>query len=128
MKGEGKNIKPIRYRTFDILEKIGTNVFHLDLPSYMKMYSVVNVENLKLYEPPMIMDKYECVEVLTVDDFYFEYLDELQEDVILKKRIRTSRRGDLDYFRVGLKGVHPSKFIWIEIEKMNKMYPHLVSK
>ena len=54
MTGEGKKIKPIRYDPFKILEKIGTNAFHLDLPSYMHMYLVVNVENLKLYEPPMI--------------------------------------------------------------------------
>jgi hypothetical protein len=43
----------------------------------MQMYLVVNVDNLKLYEPPMIMDKYEDVQVLTVDDFDLEYLDEL---------------------------------------------------
>jgi hypothetical protein len=27
----------------------------------MKMYSMVNVENLKLYEPPMIMDEDESI-------------------------------------------------------------------
>jgi hypothetical protein len=63
MKGEGKNIKTNWYGPFNILEKIGTNSFHLDLPSYMQMYSVVNVENLKLYEPPMIMDEDESVQV-----------------------------------------------------------------
>ena len=57
LKGEGKKLKPIRYGPFIILEKIGTNAFHLDLPPYMQIYSVVNVENLKLYEPPMIMDE-----------------------------------------------------------------------
>jgi hypothetical protein len=91
MKGEGKNIKPIWYGPFKILENIGTNAFCLDLPSYMQMYSVVNVENLKLYEPPMIMDEDESVQVLTVDDFAPEYLDELHEDVILDRRIRTSQ-------------------------------------
>jgi hypothetical protein len=61
MKGEGKNLRPIRYGSFNILEKIGTNAFRLDLLSYMKMYSVVNVENFKLYEPPMIMDEDESI-------------------------------------------------------------------
>jgi hypothetical protein len=75
----------------------------------MQMYSVVNVENLKLYEPPMIMDEDESIQVPTVDDFSPEYLDELQEDVILDRRIRTSQRGDVEYLRVGLKGVKPSK-------------------
>jgi hypothetical protein len=45
MKGEGKKLIPIRYGPFKILEKIGTNAFLLDLPTYMQMYSVVNVEN-----------------------------------------------------------------------------------
>jgi hypothetical protein len=44
-KGEGIKIKPIRYGPFWILEKIGTNSFHLDFPSYMQMNSMVNVEN-----------------------------------------------------------------------------------
>jgi hypothetical protein len=43
----------------------------------MQMYYVVNVENLKLYEPPMIMDQDENVQVPFVDDFSPEYIDEL---------------------------------------------------
>jgi hypothetical protein len=126
MKGEGKNLRPIRYGPFKILENIGTNAFHLDLPAYMQMYSVVNVENLKLYEPPMIMDEDESIQVPTVDDFSPEYLDELQEDVILDRRIRTSQRGDVEYLRVGLKGVKPSKEKWMEIRRVRELYPHLV--
>ena len=41
----------------------------LDLPPYMQIYSVVNVENLKLYEPPMIMDEDENVQVPSIDHF-----------------------------------------------------------
>jgi hypothetical protein len=56
LKGEGKKLKPIRYGPFKIVDKIGNNAFRLDLPPYMQMYAVVNVENLKLYEPPLIDD------------------------------------------------------------------------
>lgn len=52
------------------------------------MYSIINVENLKLYEPPMIVGEVEYVQVPTVDEFALEYLDELLEDVILEKRTR----------------------------------------
>ena len=69
MKGEGKKFRPIRYGPFTILEKIGNNAFYLDLLIYMQMYLVVNVENLKLYEPPLIMDIDEVGTVPTVDDF-----------------------------------------------------------
>jgi hypothetical protein len=54
LKGEGKKLKPIRYGPFKILEKIGNNVFRLDFPLYMQMYEIVNVDNLRLYGPPLI--------------------------------------------------------------------------
>jgi hypothetical protein len=77
LKGEGKKLKPIRYGPFTILEKRGINAFCLDLPPYMHIYSVVNVENLKLFEPPMIMDQDEEVSIPSVDELSPEYLDEL---------------------------------------------------
>jgi hypothetical protein len=45
-------------------------------------------------------------------------LDELQEDIILDRRMRTSCRGNVGYLRVGLKGTNPSKEKWIEKEKV----------
>ena len=75
LKGEGKKLKPIKYGPFTILENIGTNSFCLYLPSYMQTKSVVNVGNLKLNEPPMIMDLRENNLVPTVDEFSHEDLD-----------------------------------------------------
>ena len=51
MQGEGKKLKPIRYEPFKILKKIGENDFHLDLPAYMHIYTVVNADILRLFEP-----------------------------------------------------------------------------
>lgn len=56
----------------------------------MQMYSIVNVENLKLYEPPLIMDTEEVGAVPKVDDFAPEYLDELPKEIILDRRNRIS--------------------------------------
>ena len=69
------------------MDKIDTNAFRLDLPPCMQIYSVVNVENMKLYEPPMIVDEDKNVQVPSVDDFSPEYLNELQQDVILDRKI-----------------------------------------
>lgn len=93
MKGEGKKLRPIWYGPFTILENIGDNAFRLDLPTYMQMYSIVNVENLKLYEPPLIMDTEEVGSFPTVDDFAPEYLDELPEDIILDRDFTMRRCG-----------------------------------
>jgi hypothetical protein len=45
----------------------------------------------------MIMDQGEEVSIPSVDEFYPEYLDDLKEDIILDRRTRTSRMGDVDY-------------------------------
>ena len=54
MQAEGKKMKPIMYGPFKVLEKIGENAFHLDLLAYMHIYSIVNAENLKIFEPSLI--------------------------------------------------------------------------
>jgi hypothetical protein len=125
LKGKGKKLKPIPYGPFTILEKSGTNDFYLDIPTYMHIYSVVNVENLKLFEPPIIMDQEEEVSIPSVDDFSPEYLDDLKEYFFLDRRTRTSCRGDVDYLRVGLKGTHPSKEKLIEKDKVMELFHHL---
>jgi hypothetical protein len=71
----------------------------------MQMYAVVNVENLKLYEPPLIDDQGEHVQIPSIDDFSPEYLTELHEDTILDRRMRTSKRGNVEYLRVGDQGI-----------------------
>jgi hypothetical protein len=43
------------------LEKVGDNTYRLILPPHMHIYSIVNVENLKLYEPLMLDQEEEQV-------------------------------------------------------------------
>jgi hypothetical protein len=50
----GKKIKALRYGPFEVLEKVGDNAYKLRLPLYMCIYSVVNVENIKIYEPSIL--------------------------------------------------------------------------
>ena len=57
----------------------------------MKIYSVVNVENLRLYEPPLIEDQGEQVQIPYTEYFSPEYLDKLQRDTILDRRIMKSK-------------------------------------
>ena len=126
MQGEGKKLKSIRYGPFMILEKIGQNAFHLDLLAYMHIYSVVNAYYLRLFEPSMIEDPEEKIQLPSIDDLLPEYLNELQEDTVLDRKVRTVWRGDVEYLKIGLKGSKPSSAKWIEIGQLRKQYPHLV--
>ena len=69
MQGEGQKLKPILYGPFNIIKQVGNNALQLDLPSYIQMYSVVNVEKLRLYEPPSINDPVSDVQIPSIEDF-----------------------------------------------------------
>ena len=126
MQGKGKKLKPIRYGPFRILEKIGENAFRLDLPAYMHIYSVVNTDCLRLFEPSMIEDPEEQSQLPSVDDLLPEYLNELWEDIVLDSKVRMTCSGQGEYLRIGLKGSKPNSVKWIEIGRVRKQYPHLV--
>ena len=76
----------------------------------------------------MIMDEEINIQIPLVDDLAPEYMRELQDDVILDRNVRTSRRGNAEYLQVGLKGMHPRKARWMEIGKVRELYPHLLAK
>jgi len=61
----------------------------------MQMYSVVNEENLRLYEPSLIEDPEEQSQLPSIGDLLPEYLNELQEDTVLDRKVRTTRQGML---------------------------------
>lgn len=124
LRGVGRKLKPIRYGPFKVLRRIGTNACQLDLPVYMVMYSVVNVEKLKLFEPSMLDD--EAKEVLpTVEDLVTEQEAILAEDTIVDRKTTTTRRGAMESFRIGRKGQRPSAAKWFSREAGQAQLPHL---
>ncbi|KAA8518207.1 hypothetical protein F0562_015681 [Nyssa sinensis] len=124
LRGEGKKLKPIRYGPFKVLQRIGENACQLDLPIYMEMYSVVNVEKLKLFEPSMLDG--EPQETLpSIDDLVVERETSLPEDTILEKKVTTTRHGDRESFRIGRQGQCPSKAKWFSQETRQAQFPHL---
>ena len=124
--GEGKKLKPIRYGPFKIIKQIGDNAFQLELPPYMHMYSVINAENLKLFEPSLLDDDPdEDIRLPSVDDLKIELEDPLLKDCILEQKVRETRHGKYEYFRIGSKGQLPSKSKWYIRDKATQEFPHL---
>jgi len=54
LQGPSKKINALRYGHFKVLDKVGENAYSLSLPRYICIYSVVNVDTLKLYEPSIL--------------------------------------------------------------------------
>ena len=77
---------------FEVLEKVG-DFYILTLPPYMCIYLVVNVENLKLYEPSMLDQEIDGNVLPTIKDLALEAWEELAKDTILYKKSKTTRHG-----------------------------------
>ena len=45
---------------------------------------------------------------------------------MLDRKVRTTRRGEVEYLRIRLKGSNLSSEKWTKIGKVKKQYPHLV--
>ena len=81
---------------------------------------MVNADCLRLFEPSMIEDPEEQSQLPSVDDLLPEYLNELREDTVLDRKVRTTRSGQEEYLRIGLKGSKPSSAKWIEIGQVRQ--------
>jgi hypothetical protein len=82
LQGPSKNIKALRYGHFEVLEKVGDNTYKLNIPPYMHIYSIVNVENIKLYEPSMLDEEEEQV-LPSIENLAPEAQVELAEETVL---------------------------------------------
>jgi hypothetical protein len=65
------------------LEKVGDNAYKLNLPPYMHIYSVANVEDLELYESSMLDQEIAKQVLPTIEDLALEAQAELAEDRFL---------------------------------------------
>lgn len=71
-----------------VLKQIGDNACQLELPSYTKIYLVVNVENLKLFEP-LVLGNESSKMLPSVEDLVINQEMSLEEDTIIKKSTTT---------------------------------------
>ncbi|KAI5313567.1 hypothetical protein L3X38_042743 [Prunus dulcis] len=112
---------------FKILEKIEENAFRLELPPYMQIYSVINAEYLKPFEPSLLDDDEDVKDsrLPPLDDLWFEREDPLIADCILKKKAITTRRGKIESYHIGRKRQLPSKSKWFCKEKGIQEFPNL---
>jgi hypothetical protein len=103
IQGLSENIKALQYGPFEVLEKVVDNVYIFILPPNMCIYSVLNVENPKLYEPSML-DQVEEQVLHSIEELSPDDQEYLVEDTVLQKRSRDTRQGKYDLWQIGLKG------------------------
>jgi hypothetical protein len=88
---------------FQILEKVHNNSYRLNIPPYMCIYTIVNVDNLQLYEPSMLDEDEESRVLPSIEDLIVYAWENLPKDTIMKKKMRMTQRCQKELWQVGLK-------------------------
>jgi hypothetical protein len=124
-KGQHHKLHPLRYGPYTVLERIGDNAYHLDLPPQLGIHDVLNVNNLKLFESSLLE---EVVPVQHLVDNIPYFQPPLLEDTILEQRIRQTRSTEYISYLVGRKGDTLAQARWISADKLKRSFPHLVAE
>ncbi|KAL5717444.1 hypothetical protein ACHQM5_010444 [Ranunculus cassubicifolius] len=125
LQGPGRKLKPLRYGPFQILEQYGTNAFKLDLPGYMRMYSVANAENLKLFEPSLLDERDTAPLLPSVHDLIPSEV--VSEDLVLGKKTRKTRLGEQEFWWICPKGQYANRAKWYSEDQVRERFPHLLT-
>lgn len=122
---KGKKLKLIRYGSFTIIRQIDDNAFLLELPPYMQIYSIMNIKNLKLYEPNLVAHNARIM-LPPVEDLAPENMIIMLKDTILENNKRSSHSGEHKMWCIRVKGQHPHKAKWYVVDRVKELYPHLI--
>jgi hypothetical protein len=104
-KGRHHKLHPLRYGPYTVLDRIGENAYRLDLPPHLGIHDVLNVNNLKLFEPPLLED---TVTVIHLVDNILDFQHPLLMDQILDRKTRTTRQQQHVSYLVGQAGTNSS--------------------
>ena len=53
-KGHHHKLHPLQYGPYTVLDRIEKNSYQLDLPPHFGIHDVLNVNNIKVFEPPLL--------------------------------------------------------------------------
>lgn len=91
----------------------------------MQIYFVMNVDNLKLYEPTLVA-KDAGIILPPVEDLAPEHMSILVKDAVLENKKISSCSGKYEVWYIGVKRQHPYKAKWYAIDRVRELYSHLI--
>jgi len=94
-------LHPLRYGPYKVLKCISDNPYKLELPPQLSIHDVLNVSNLKWFEPSLLEEE---VHVQHPIDVIPEFQPSLLGNKILEQRTRNMRAHTYTYYLVDRKG------------------------
>ena len=63
--GPHRKIRPLRYGSYTITKAVGSNAFELNIPPFLDLHPIFNVNRLRPYFPPLL-DTSDIIKQLTL--------------------------------------------------------------
>ena len=87
--GPHRKLRPLRYGPYTITKAIGDNAFEFNIPPFLGLHPVFNVDRLRPYFP-LLLDRLEIAEQLTPTKLNPDCMDKATIDWIKETQIKNT--------------------------------------
>jgi hypothetical protein len=110
--GPHRKLHPLCYGPYTVTKAVGDNSFELNIPPFLGLHLVFNVDLLRPYFPPLL-DTSEVVEQLTPIEINPDYIQQESNDQIVDRQIKGTRQQRIQLYRVVKAGqlLHQGKWL-----------------
>jgi hypothetical protein len=123
--GDHRNIIPLHYGPYTITKVVGDNDFELNIPPFLWLHPVFNVDLLRPYFPPLL-DISEIAEQLKPKELNPDYMQQTSNGHIVDTQVKGTSRQRIWLYQVFKAGqlLHQGK--WLTRGQIQHRFPHLM--
>lgn len=125
--GPNRKLRPLRYGPYTIVKQVGENAFELNLPSFLGLHPVFNVELLRPYFPPLL-DISQATEYIQAAELNPSTTAPVQCDHVTEAILKTLRNQKIPLYWVVRAGQHSHQGKWLTKEQIEEQFPHLLQQ
>lgn len=107
------------------MKQVGENAFELNLPSFLGLHPVFNVELLRPYFPPLL-DISQATEHIQAIELNPSTTAPVQCDHVTEAILKTLRNQNIPLYQVVRAGQHSHQGKWFTKEQIEEQFPHLL--
>ena len=125
--GPHHKLRPLRYGPYTLTKAVGENAFELNIPPFLGLDPVFNLDRLQPYFPPLL-DTSDMDEQLTPTELNLDCMEQAKIDQIMDTQIKHTRKQRIPLYRVVQAGqlLHQGK--WLTRDQFQQKFPHLMEE
>eukprot|EP00253_Pinus_taeda_P028779 PITA_28779 len=94
-----QKLRPLQYGPYTITKAVGDNAFELNIPPFLSLHPVFNVDRLRPYFPPL-PDTSNIEEQLTPTELNLDCMEQVVTDQVMDSQIKHTHQQNIQLYRV----------------------------